>query len=89
MKQLHTRYKDDPDAIFLPDGIKFIGPKGKEETEEEHNQRLAHNCRMRFNRSFSGWVVEYIHHGLIAFVNIYVYKFGLYLSFYAAGPALH
>lgn len=52
---LQQKYSNDPDAIFLPDGgVKFIGPKGREETEQEHLDRLSHNCRMRFNRSFAG-----------------------------------
>ncbi|CAK9103183.1 unnamed protein product [Durusdinium trenchii] len=50
-KTLHEQYKDDPDAIFQPDGtVKFIGPRGVEEDESQHLARLAHNARMRFNR---------------------------------------
>ena len=52
VRKLHERWADDSDAIFLPDGIKFIGPKGREETEAEHVERLAHNTRMRFQRTF-------------------------------------
>lgn len=49
------KYGDDPDAVFLPGGgVKFIGPDGRDETETEHLGRLAHNARMRFNRSFAG-----------------------------------
>lgn len=55
VKVLHARYANDPDAIFTEDGVKFIGPKGVEEDEETHLHRLAHNCRMRFNRSFQGY----------------------------------
>ena len=52
---MHEQYKDDPDAIFQPDGtVKFIGPRGVEEDESQHLARLAHNARMRFNRSFGG-----------------------------------
>ena len=52
MKLLREKWGDDPDVIFLEQGVKFIGPKGRDETEEEHIQRLYHNSRMRFNRSF-------------------------------------
>lgn len=54
---LHEKYRNDPDCIFLPCGaVKFIGPKGREESESEHLARLGHNARMRFNRSFQGYV---------------------------------
>lgn len=55
-KALREKWGDDPDAVFLPEGgVKFIGPRGREETEAEHLARLGHNSRMRFNRSFAGW----------------------------------
>eukprot|EP00435_Cladocopium_sp_Y103_P013603 s3511_g3.t1 len=50
---LHEKYRNDPDCIFLPcGGVKFIGPKGREENEREHLERLQHNADMRFQRSF-------------------------------------
>lgn len=52
MKRLYQKWGDDRMLIFTKDGVKCIGPKGREETEEEHIQRLSHNARMRFNRSF-------------------------------------
>ncbi len=52
MQKLRDKYADDPDALFGPWGVKFIGPKGREEDEQTHLFRLNHNARMRFNRSF-------------------------------------
>ena len=54
VQALHEKYRDDPDAVFTETGVHFIGPKGPE-TEDEHNVRILHNARMRFNRSFAGW----------------------------------
>ena len=52
---LREKWGDDPDAIFQPDGsVKFIGPKGREESEADHVIRLNHNAQMRFQRSFQG-----------------------------------
>ena len=56
MRELHEKYRDDPDAVFTGTGVHFVGPKGRIEDEDEHLHRLAHNCRMRFNRSFQGEV---------------------------------
>ena len=33
-------------------GVLFQRPDGKYETADERDRRLAHNARMRFNRSF-------------------------------------
>lgn len=52
VQALHEKYRDDPDAVFTETGVHFIGPKGPE-TEDEHNVRILHNARMRFNRSFA------------------------------------
>ena len=57
MRALHEKYKNDPDAVFDPNGIHFVGPQGRHETEEEHLHRLEHNARMRFNRSIQGQVL--------------------------------
>lgn len=55
VRKLHYQYKNDPDAVFTDDGVHFIGPKGQVEDEDTHMKRLAHNARMRFTRSFSGF----------------------------------
>lgn len=52
LQKLREKYANDPDALFGPWGVKFIGPRGVEEDEPTHLARLAHNARMRFNRSF-------------------------------------
>lgn len=54
LAKLRERYADDPDAVFTANGLHFIGPKGRIEDETTHLRRLAHNARMRFNRSFTG-----------------------------------
>lgn len=44
---------DDPDAVQQPDGSwMWKGPKGRLETWDQRQKRLAHNTRMCFNRSF-------------------------------------
>ena len=53
MDYVLAKYKSDPDLVVTPTGYKFIGPKG-EENLEQHEKRLAHNQRMRFNRSVHG-----------------------------------
>ena len=54
-RALREKWGDDPDVVFPPEGgIKFIGPKGREESEENHVIRLNHNAKMRFDRSFRG-----------------------------------
>ena len=37
---------------MLAAGLLFARPDGKHETADERDRRLAHNARMRFNRSF-------------------------------------
>ena len=52
---LREKWGNDPDVVFLPGGgIKFIGPGGRDETEDEHIERLNHNSLMRLHRSFKG-----------------------------------
>ena len=58
VKALHEQYRDDKDAVLTPTGVHFIGPGGRVENEAEHCARLAHNCRMRFNRSFTGLGIQ-------------------------------
>ena len=45
--------KDEQDGGVLIDGVlMFKRPDGKWETNDERDKRLAHNARMRYNRSF-------------------------------------
>ena len=37
---------------MLEQGLLFQRPDGQYETADERDRRLAHNCRMRFNRTF-------------------------------------
>ena len=47
-------HEESEDAVLQPDGTYlYKGPKGRLETWKERQQRLAHNQRMCFNRSFS------------------------------------
>ena len=56
MDVLRAKWGDDPDAIIAEDGtVKFVGPKGKIESETEHMHRLAHNARMWMHRSITGY----------------------------------
>ena len=54
VRLLHQKWASDPDVVMTPTGVKFIGPGGRDETEDEHLQRLQHNADMRFHRSFKG-----------------------------------
>ena len=51
-----AKWADDPDKVIVNGTLMFVGPKGILESEHEHQQRLSHNSRMRFNWSISGWV---------------------------------
>ena len=44
--------KEDQKNEMLKLGLLFPGPNGRLETADERDRRLAHNSRMRFNRSF-------------------------------------
>ena len=47
------QHVDDPDAVQQPDGTwMWKGPKGRLETWDQRQKRLAHNTKMCFNRSF-------------------------------------
>ena len=54
VRALHAKYADDKDAVLTEEGVHFVGPGGRIEDEAEHMSRLAHNCRVRFNRSVTG-----------------------------------
>ena len=58
MRALHAKYADDKDAVLTDEGVHFIEPGGRIEDEGEHMARLAHNCRVRFNRSVTGLRVQ-------------------------------
>ena len=58
VKALHEQYRDDKDAVLTATGVHFIGPGGRVEDEAEHCARLAHNCKMRFNRSITGLGIQ-------------------------------
>ena len=58
MKLLHEKYRGDRDAVLTEEGVHFIGPGGRVESEDDHLKRLAQNARMRFNRSIQGLDVE-------------------------------
>ena len=47
----------------FPGGFAFKGPKGRLESYDERECRLAHNQRMRFNRSFVSNLVQLVADG--------------------------
>ena len=44
---------------MMQEGLLFARPDGKFETIDERDRRLAHNARMRFNRSFDSTLSEF------------------------------
>ena len=48
------QHEGDEDAVLQPDGTYlYKGPKGRLETWNQREARLAHNQKMVFHRSFS------------------------------------
>ena len=54
--------KAEKEKVMIIDGVEMCQrPDGRMETVDERDKRLAHNARMRFNRSFDSPMTEYSH----------------------------